>query len=349
MTELKVLLLGWGYPPDIDGGLDVHVQKLFQNLENTNDVDVSLALPRERAPERENILPIETGEGDMGWKARKMSSRVAEIAEDYDIIHTHDWFGAEAGFKASKYSDTYWVSTLHSVSSDRSRNGNRTDELESIAVEEPDKVLTVSNRLAESIQEEHSARPEVIHNGFSKAESSGRNVKKELKIENDMIFFVGRHAEQKGIEHLLYGFKKYLESSEDAKLVIGGEGHMTDSLQEFTGLLGIEDSVLFTGFIPDKELGDFYEAADLFVSPSISEPFGLTITEALESGTPVAATSNGAEEVLSSEQIIKIESDSESIQKGIRKGLNSSPVEIEDARTWQDMTEDILKVYKSFN
>ncbi len=343
------MMVGWGYPPDIDGGLDVHVQKLFENLREKDNLEVKLALPEERAPEKEDLIPVETGEGDMGWKARKMSSEIASIADEYDIIHTHDWFGAEAGFKANKYADVKWVSTLHSISSDRSRNGSGIEDLEKLAAEEPDQLITVSQRMADKIQEEYSADPEIIHNGFSKAETSGRDVKEQLDIEEDMVFFVGRHAEQKGIEHLIYGFKKYLDQGGSAELVIGGEGHMTDSLRDFTELLDLQDSVHFTGFIPDRELGDFYEAADLFVSPSISEPFGLTITEALEAGTPVAATSNGVEEILSSEQIISIDPDSESVAKGIRKGLESDAINIKDSRTWEDMTREILNVYREIS
>lgn len=343
----KILIVGWGFPPNIDGGLDVHVQKLFRHLEETEDIEVSLVLPEERAPDQENIIPVETGEGDMRWKARKMSSQIASIAEDYDLIHTHDWFGAEAGFKSKKYSDTAWISTIHSLASDRSHGGSP-EELEKIAIEEPDALITVSEKLRDKIQEEYGKSPEIIYNGFSKAEKTGKDVKKELKIQGDMIFFVGRHAQQKGIEHLIYGFRKYLEDGNEAELVIGGDGHLTESLKDFVDMLGIEEKVHFTGFIPDRELGDYYEAAELFVSPSISEPFGLTITEALEAGTPVAATSNGVEEILSPGQIISIEPDSESIMEGIRKGLELEEFNFEESRTWQDMTDEILEIYSRF-
>lgn len=345
----KILLVGWGFPPDIDGGLDVHVHRLFKNLREEKDVRVSLALPESRAPEIDGVIPVETGEGDMKWKARKISGEVAEIAMDYDIVHTHDWFGAEAGFKARKYSDTKWISTIHSLSSGRNRESGEGEvgKLEEVAVEKPDKLLSVSEKLAEKVSEEHGRKPEVIRNGFSTPETTGTNVKEELGIVGDMVFFVGRHAEQKGVEHLLYGFKKFLGDGGEAELVIGGDGHMTPSLQDFAGLLGIEEKVHFTGFIPDRELGDYYRASDLFVSPSVSEPFGLTITEALQSGTPVAATRNGVEEISSGENIVSIEPDSESIREGIKEGLNLEFNEVENPRTWQDMTEELLEAYRS--
>ncbi|EGQ43898.1 MAG: glycosyltransferase [Candidatus Nanosalina sp. J07AB43] len=106
-----------------------------------------------------------------------------------------------------------------------------------------------------------------------------------------------------------------------ATLVIGGDGEMKDSLEEFTNLLEMDGKVQFTGFIPQHELGDYYSSADLFVSPSVSEPFGLTITEALQAGTPVAATENGVGEIISDEYITSIEPDSDSIAEGIKQGL----------------------------
>ena len=116
-NRTKILLTGWGYPPEIDGGLDIHVYHLFNELRDKKDLEVMLALPEENAPERERIISVETGDGDMIWKARKMSAEIAKRAEEFDLIHTHDWFGAEAGYKASKYSDTTWISTLHSLAS----------------------------------------------------------------------------------------------------------------------------------------------------------------------------------------------------------------------------------------
>jgi len=161
-----------------------------------------------------------------------------------------------------------------------------------------------------------------------------------------MIFFVGRHAEQKGIEHLLYGFKKFLEDGKDASLVIGGEGHMTDSLKQFTEILGLEEKVFFTGFIPREELGDYYRDADAFVSPSINEPFGLTITEALESGTPVLATESGVSELVDDGSIVKIQPESDSISKGLSRALERKISPEFESRSWKDMSDEVMEVYR---
>lgn len=342
--DKKILMLGWGFPPKIDGGLDVHVAHLFEELRK-KDVEVHLALPADRAPEIPGIIPVELDAGEMIPMARDMSREIVEIAEEYDIIHTHDWFGAEAGFKAKEYADTRWIATFHSLHSDRTRNpGREISMMERAAAERADEVIAVSERLADSIKNEFGRNSTVIHNGFSEPTSSGIDVKEELGIENDMVFFVGRHAEQKGIEHLIYGFSKFLESG-DATLVIGGEGHLRDSLETFVELLGIQNSVKFTGFIPDDELGDYYSAADVFVSPSINEPFGLTVTEALESGTPVVATSSGAEEVLPEGTITRVRPDSNSIREGLETALEKKDAPKFRSRDWETVAEETLHVY----
>jgi glycosyltransferase involved in cell wall biosynthesis len=348
-VKQKILLVGWGYPPKIDGGLDIHVRHLFEELLEQG-VEVSLALPEERAPDRENVIPVNTGSGDMVQRSRKMSAGIAEIAENFDIVHTHDWFGAESGFKAKKYGDAKWVSTFHSLSSGRNREpGEDLQRLEKVAAEKPDTVLAVSEKLAEEIEDEFGVKPEIVHNGFSKPQNSDIDIRKRHRIPEDenLVFFVGRHAEQKGLEHLLYGFKKLVEEIE-ATLIIGGEGHMKEALENFTKILGIEEKVVFTGFIPREELGNYYMDSDVFVSPSINEPFGLTITEALESKTPVVATDSGVSEV-AGDSIIKAEPESDSIKEGIELALEKEADLEFESRTWSEMAEETIKIYQELS
>lgn len=337
-------MLGWGFPPKIEGGLDIHVAHLFEELRKKN-ADIDLALPEEYAPAGEDFIALESSSDHVLPKSREISSQVAELAKDYDIVHTHDWFGSEAGLKSKKYSDVKWVSTLHSLSSQRSRNTNEEGlKLERAAAEKSDRLIAVSNQLADEIKSRFGEKAEVIHNGFTKKEAQGRDVKEDFGIEDNMFFFVGRHTEQKGLEHLLYGFKKFLEEN-SGTLVLGGKGHMQEALQEFTEILGIEENVLFPGFIPDKELGDYYSSADVFVSPSINEPFGLTITEALEHQTPVVAAESGAEEVLPDNTIVKVSPNSSEISRGIEEALEKN-IGVIEGRSWSKVAEETLEVYR---
>jgi len=345
---VKILLVGWGFPPNIDGGLDIHVERLFRCLQEEKGVDVTLALPKDRAPTEENIKGLDVSEGEILEKSRNMSSKVAELAQDFDVVHTHDWFSAEAGFKSKKYSDCKWVSTIHSLNSDRGgEKGGEVEKLEKVAVKEADKVISVSSQIRENIEESYGVDSIVIRNGSSSPPISGSNIKENLEIDGDMIFFVGRHAEQKGVKNLIYGFKKYRDGGGSAELVLGGKGHLSDSLKDFAKMLEVEEHIFFEGFVPREELGDYYSSADVFMSPSRSEPFGLTITEALECGTPVVATDSGVEEILPKNTLVHIEPNSDSIAEGIKKGLRQDKEIKSIERSWKDMSEEIIEVYNS--
>lgn len=340
--EGKILLVGWGHPPDIDGGLDVHVVQLFEKLREKG-VEVKLALPEEKAPLRPGIIEIEVEQGSMKHKARKMSSEISSIAEKFDIIHTHDWFGAEAGFKAKKYADCNWISTMHSTCYTRTDSpSEELKRLERVGIEKPDRLIAVSNLLKQRIKEKYGRNAEVIHNGFSEPESSEVDVKDILEIQGPMIFYLGRLAEQKSVQLLIYAFKKL---DKDATLVIGGEGEMRGQLEDFTEDIGLSDDVIFTGHIDSSFLGDYYSAADVFVSPSRDEPFGLTITEAISSGTPVVATECGAAEI-AGDAIFTVEHNSESIREGIEKAMESEIRQVEK-RTWEEVAEDTMELYDS--
>jgi len=337
---MEVLLLGWGYPPKIDGGLDIAVKELFEGLKD-KDIEVDLMLPAERAPEEDSIIPVDV-EGDMFSKAEQLSRKAAKKASEYDIIHTNDWFGTESGYKAQKYSDTRWISTFHSLSSSRSRTpSEELEKMEEIAVKNSDKLAAVSDMLSEEIQEKYGERPVTVYNGFSEPEQD-QDI--NFDTENPVFFYVGRHAEQKGLEHLIYGFKKYLENNEGL-LVLGGDGHMKQSLEDFVEMLDIEENVRFEGFIPDRELGGYYRAADVFVSPSINEPFGLTISEALSTGTKVLCTESGINELLPNEAITLIEADSDSIAEGLEKSLLKDEIFVE-SRSWDEMVDEYIEIYR---
>ena len=334
-------MLGWGYPPNIEGGLDIHVAKLFEEL-RARGVNVDLALPEENAPDKEGIIELDPVEGSMKDRARQMSGQIVEIAEDYDIIHTHDWFGSEAGFKAKKYSDCKWVSTFHSTCYSRSdAPGNDIVRLEKVAIEQADGLLAVSNILADEVEQNYDRRPTVIHNGISKLEVSGVDIKKVLGIENEMILYLGRLAEQKSVQLLINAFRT-LDS--DATLVIAGKGHMKGALEKFTAELGLSGNVVFTGRVPDEYLGDYFASADVFVSPSRNEPFGLTITEALGCGTPVVATENGAAEIVK-EGLITVDHSTEALANGIRQALETKDFDM-TGKSWEEVAEETTLFYR---
>ena len=342
----SVLMLGWGYPPNITGGLDVHIGELFSGLRDNLGVDATLVLPAEFAPDDEpGLEPVETGEGDVADRVGRLTDHFAELAADHDVIHTHDWFGYGPGRQAARASDATWVSSFHSLASDRNIDPPKREvETERRLANAADTNIAVSEITRGNIQELYGADSRVVYNGFSTPEFSGKDVRDDLGIDGEMLFFVGRHTDQKGISHLLYAMKKL--RGRDVTLVVGGSGHQTDQLKRFAELAGIEERVEFVGYVPEAELGDYYAAADAFVSPSFSEPFGITITEALEAGTQVVATPAGVREVLPDGCLVEVETDSESIVDGLYTALDREHPPEYERREWSAVAEDTLAVYE---
>ncbi len=342
----KVLLLGWGYPPNVSGGLDTALAELFEQFEKRDDIENELVLPAEFAPEgRDNIMGVPTGEGDVRDRINRLSGEFVEYAADADIVHTNDWFGYGPGSRAqATHDDVQWVTTFHSLSSDRNRNPpDRELESEQRIVDRADHLITVSDLTRRNMQAQYGGDAHVIHNGFSSVEHTDRDIKGELGIDGPMLFFVGRHTHQKGLDYLVYAMDKLRR--DDVTLVLGGTGHLTDQLKKFVRLLDLEDQVQFVGYIEEQELGDYYASADLFVSPSMSEPFGITYVEALSAGTRVLACESGAAEVLPDDCIVEVELDSGSIADGIEEGLSrDSPIEYEE-RTWATVADEHIEFY----
>lgn len=339
-------MLGWGFPPDVTGGLDTHVGALFEGL-RMEGVDVSLVLPAEHAPDRPGIVPVETGRGDILTRVNRMTDAFVDAAADADVVHTHDWFGYGPGSQAAAAHDVPWLTSFHSLSSDRNVDPpEREVETERRLARRADHSLAVSRLLAGRVRDQYGADPDVVYNGFSTPEQSGVDVRERHGIADDapMLLFVGRHTHQKGIDHLLYALEQLQQPG--LRLVVGGTGHLTERLERFAELLGVRDRLVLAGYVPERELGDYYAAADLFVSPSLSEPFGITITEALMVGTRVVATESGVGEILSADAVVEVDPDSRSIAAGVTRGL-AMPGEPEfEPRPWSAVATETLDIYE---
>jgi len=341
----KVLMLGWGFPPNITGGLDTVVGELFEQLEPRDDVQFELVLPAEYAPEdREGIHGVSTGQGDIVTRIGRLAGDFADIAADFDIIHTNDWFGYNPGTRAASTADLEWVTSFHSLSVDRNVNPpEREVQTEQRVANRSDHLVAVSEFTQRRIKEQYDADSRVIYNGFSSVEPTGEDIKAKYDIDGKMLFFVGRHTDQKGLSYLLYALSKLRR--EDLTLVLGGTGHLTNQLKRFTELLDIEDQVIFAGFLEQEALGDYYASADLFVSPSLAEPFGITIVESLSVGTRVVACESGAAELLPDDCVIQVTPDSDAIADGIERALAlDTPIEYEE-RTWEDVADEHVDFY----
>jgi len=229
--------------------------------------------------------------------------------ESFDLVHAHDWLSFGAGISASKFKHRPYVAHVHATEIDRTA-GNANQyiyKLEREGVNTADKVIAVSGFTKQVLVNDYGVSPqkvEVVHNGINTWNydldgSEPNGISKLKKLGYKIVLFVGRITIMKGADYLMYAAKRVLEYDSKVIFVFVGSGDMEGQIMRQAAELGISNKVLFPGFLRGTELSAAYRSADLFVMPSVSEPFGLTSLESLIHGTPVLLSKqSGVSEVL---------------------------------------------------
>lgn len=239
-------------------------------------------------------------------------ARIAEVAE-FDVIHAHDWLTCRAAIRAKEVSGRPLIVHMHSIESDRAGGHGKGNplvrEIEYIGLLMADTVIAVSEHTKKAIIREYDIpadKIEVVHNSINLDDwpaLEGENVYKYLAKMKDngyrVVEYVGRVTVQKGLTNLIYAAKEIVARVPKTLFLIVGSGEQERELLELAAQLGISKNVIFTGFQRGKRLRDAFGIGDLFVMPSISEPFGLAPLEAIGYGTPALVTrQSGVAEVL---------------------------------------------------
>lgn len=242
----------------------------------------------------------------------KAVERIAETAE-FDVIHAHDWLTCRAALRAKEISGKPLIVHIHSIEADRAGiegGGNPfVREIEEMSMLLADRTIAVSNHTKRAIVREYGIPPdtiEVVHNSFdidSLIPHSGDNAYVYLdKMKQNgykVVASIGRLTMQKGLPNLIHAFKDVVARCPKALLLVVGSGEQYYELISLSAELGISRNVVFTDFQRGKNYRDAYTIADLFVMPSISEPFGLTPLEAIGYGTPaLISNQSGVSEVM---------------------------------------------------
>jgi len=230
---------------------------------------------------------------------------------DFDIIHAHDWLSFPAGIQAKRVSGKPLIVHVHATEFDRT-GGKRINqgvyEIEKKGMQEADAIIAVSQFTKDIIVRHYGISPEkvnVVHNGIDEAEFNHDLLPPEnlMKLKADgtkIVLFVGRITLQKGPDYFIKVAKRVLDHNPKVLFIISGSGDMEAQILNDAAYLGISDKVLFTGFLRGDELNQIFKLADLYILPSVSEPFGITPLEALMNKTPVIVSrQSGAFEVLS--------------------------------------------------
>jgi len=242
---------------------------------------------------------------DMYGEVHRYAAVAAQLAgnEQFDIVHAHDWMTYPAGIAVSVMSGKPLIVHVHSTEFDRSgENINQMIyDIEREGLHTADKIITVSYFTRNTIISRYGIsgeKVEVVHNGV---ERNGNWSLAETGIDKDekIVLFLGRITMQKGPEYFLHAAKKVLEVMDNVKFVMAGSGDLMHRAVEMAAELGIGRKVLFTGFLRGEDVRKIYQMADLYVMPSVSEPFGIAPLEALENDVPVIISKqSGVSEVL---------------------------------------------------
>jgi glycosyltransferase involved in cell wall biosynthesis len=243
--------------------------------------------------------------GDMYAEVYRYAAIASQLAkqEQFDIVHAHDWMTYPAGIAVARMSGKPLVVHIHSTEFDRSGEhvNQMIYDIERQGMEQADKVIAVSYFTRNIIISRYGIsgeKVEVVYNGI---EPNGDWLLAKTGIEKDekIVLFLGRITMQKGPDYFLRAAKKVLEVMDKVKFVMVGSGDLMHRAVEMAAELGIGHKVLFTGFLRGEDVRKIYKMADLFVMPSVSEPFGIVPLEALANDVPVIISKqSGVSEVL---------------------------------------------------
>jgi len=230
----------------------------------------------------------------------------------FDVIYSYDWLTFPAALELKKKYGKPIVWHVHSTAYDRV--GGNPDNLKYLidldygielkACEESDKIIAVSNRVKDILVTYYNCNPnkiEIVYNAPDDNSVIGKRNWYFIKEHYKIVLYLGRMSMHKGPDWLLKAAKMVLEKRRDVLFLFAGTGEMLEQLIKMAADLGIFENTIFLGRVSDEEAEFLYDIADIFVLPSVSEPFGLTPFEALQHETPVIISKqSGVAEVLRS-------------------------------------------------
>jgi glycosyltransferase involved in cell wall biosynthesis len=339
MRKTKVLMFGWEFPPFKSGGLGTACYGLTKGLaRNGCEVTFVMPVTPEGAKAKFVKLlgagnNVRIKKVDSCLKAYQTSSgyedgyeylpsslkkvygknlfaevqRYAILAkkiakdEEHDVIHAHDWMTYQAGINAKNASKKPLVVHLHATEFDRTGGnpGGRISHIEWQGLKEADRIIANSEYTKKNIIKHYKIaanKIDVVHWGIDEVDVP----QFETPLKKDkIVLFLGRVTLQKGPDYFIEVAKKVLEHEADTKFIIAGDGDMLPRIINRAAELGISDKVIFTGALSGDDVHKAFKTADVYVMPSVSEPFGLVALESLKNGTPVIISKqSGVAEVL---------------------------------------------------
>lgn len=230
----------------------------------------------------------------------------AQVAKDlegqFDVIHAHDWLTYFAGIAAKRVSGKPLVVHMHATEFDRSGENinRRVYAIEKAGMQAADRVIAVSELTRRIVIGKYGIPAEkvvTVHNAVRFGESE--EAVPERAVKDKVVTFLGRITYQKGPDYFVEAAAKVLQRVSDVRFVMAGSGDLMNHVVRRVAQLGIADRFHFTGFLKGGEVQRMFRLSDVYVMPSVSEPFGISPLEAMRSGVPVIISrQSGVAEVL---------------------------------------------------
>lgn len=323
---MRVIMLSWEYPPRVVGGISPHVHDLSQQLQ-AKGIEVHVvtkstphAPDEETQPSGVQVHRVTLAEepNDFLHEIQLLNDatedRVRELLEDWrpggqpTLFHAHDWLSLDAARELKYEYKLPMVATVHAT--EWGRNGGiRGDtskyihEMEYWLTYEAWRIIVCSEFMKEEVGRYFDSpgdKVDVIYNGveaskfeFAWTDEERKAHRAKLALpEEKIVMYVGRFVREKGIQVLLNSASVVLAQEPNTKFLIVGGGNR-ERFERFVHWAGLEDKVLFTGFMANRSLHQLYRCADVAVFPSLYEPFGIVALEGMAAGAPVVTSDAG--------------------------------------------------------
>lgn len=307
--------------------------------------------------------------GEISPMHKSYLKKVSELVEskEYDIVHVHDWLTLQAGLKAKQLAGIPLVAHVHATEYDRSGGACNPmiEEIEYIGLHQADKVVAVSKLTKDTLAREYDLRREdieVLHNKHEielqkivEPNDDHKYIKWLKNTGHTVVLSLGRVTIQKGLPFLIQGFAKALKHHKKLVLIIAGCGPDEDEITRLVADYGISANVLFTAeHTKGERWRDAFALSDIFVMPSVSEPFGLTPIEAISfNSATIISKQSGISEVLNNTLKIdywdtdKLAEDIVALAKypGLRQEIIANSKEEISKQSWSDSVDQLMYLY----
>jgi glycosyltransferase involved in cell wall biosynthesis len=238
-------------------------------------------------------------------------SGILARSEQFDIIHAHDWLTYPAGVHAKMVSGKPLCIHVHATDFDRSRGrvNPTVYSIEKNGMDHADCIMCVSELTRRTVINEYHQDPRkvfAIHNAVYPLPQEYQDIPRKEYSKEKVVTFLGRITMQKGPEYFVEAADLVLKRTKNVRFCFAGSGDMYEAMVNLAASKGIADRFHFPGFQRGKQVYECYKYSDVFVMPSVSEPFGIAPLEAMQCGTPcIISKQSGCGEIL--DKVIKVD------------------------------------------